>query len=165
MRAFAFLSLVLMAACGDRALPAQPSSAPTAAPQFVSLEAEAGTGEGGAMPRPQASGGITIHLAPGEHRQWTFAIAASQAQYAVEVTYSNDNIGNTETLSLSLDGVPVGAFEARDTGDDGEGWNVFVTNPAGHSLVIRSSGGDGCVEIDKVTLKPSLSTHPSQPLH
>jgi len=133
-----------------------------AAPQFMSLEAESGTGEGGPMQRPRASGGVTIHLAPGEHRQWTFSVGGPSSQYAVEVTYSNDNIGDTETLSLSLDGVPLGAFDARDTGDDGEGWDVFVTNVVGpsnlaagtHTLVIRSSGGDGCVEIDKVTLRP-----------
>jgi hypothetical protein len=132
------------------------------APQFMSLEAESGTGEGGPMQRPRASGGVTIHLAPGEHRQRTFSVSGPSSQYAVEVTYSNDNIGNTETLSLSLDGVPLGAFDARDTGDDGEGWDVFVTNVVGpsnlaagtHTLVIRSSGGDGCVEIDKVTLRP-----------
>ena len=114
------------------------------------------------MQRPRASGGVTIHLAPGEYRQWTFSVGGPSSQYAVEVTYSNDNIGDTETLSLSLDGVPLGAFDARDTGDDGEGWNVFVTNVVGlsnlaagtHTLVIRSSGGDGCVEIDKVTLRP-----------
>ena len=80
------------------------------------------------MQRPRASGGVTIHLAPGEHRQWTFSVGGPSSQYAVEVTYSNDNIGDTETLSLSLDGVPLGAFDASDTGDDGEGWNVFVTN-------------------------------------
>ena len=83
------------------------------------------------MQRPRASGGVTIHLAPGEHRQWTFSVGGPSSQYAVEVTYSNDNIGDTETLSLSLDGVPLGAFDARDTGDDGEGWNVFVTNSRG----------------------------------
>jgi hypothetical protein len=109
----------------------------------------------------RASGGVTSTSRP-EHRQWTFSVGGPSSQYAVEVTYSNDNIGDTETLSLSLDGVPLGAFDARDTGDDGEGWNVFVTNSVGssnlaagtHTLVIRSSGGDGCVEIDKVTLRP-----------
>jgi hypothetical protein len=75
---------------------------------------------------------------------------------------SNDNIGGTETVYVFLDGARIGAFDARDTGDDGEGWNAFVTDLAGttaisrgtHTLVVFSSGGDGCVEIDKVTLTP-----------
>ena len=162
MRLAMFFPLALVAACGDRILPAQPSPPVSVAPQFLSLEAEAGTGDGGAMQRPRASGGVTIHLAPGERRQWTFSIDAPQAQYAVAVTYSNDNVGATETIHLSLDGTSLGAFEARDTGDDGEGWNTFVTDLAGssalargtHTLVITSSGGDGCVEIDKITLTP-----------
>jgi hypothetical protein len=162
MRSGILIPLMLFAACGEPALPAQPSApAPVVSP-LVSLEAEAGTGEGGAMPRPQASGGLTIHLAPDERRLWTFSVSAPQVRYAVAVTYSNDNIGATETIHLFLDGVAIGAFEARDTGDDGEGWNVFATDLAGHAtlskgthtLVMFSSGGDGCVEIDKVTLTP-----------
>ena len=160
MRRTGFLSLVLLAACGDRTLPAEPSAPLPVVPQSLSLEAEAGSGQGDVMQRPRASGGVTIHLAPGQRRQWTFSVAAWQAEYAVAVTYSNDNIGNTETIHVTVDDVTVGAFEARDTGDDGEGWNVFVTDLVGtsvvsrgtHTLAISSSGGDGCVEIDKVTL-------------
>ncbi len=29
-----------------------------------------------------------------------------------------------------VDGEMVGALQAQDTGDDGEGWNVFVAEPA-----------------------------------
>jgi hypothetical protein len=50
----------------------------------------------------------------------------------------------------------------RDSGDAIEGWNLFVTDSAGastlgfgmHALVLESTGGDGCVEIDRVTLNP-----------
>ena len=49
-----------------------------------------------------------------------------------------------------------------DSGDSVEGWNLFVTDPAGtstlgpgnHTLTLDVTGGDGCVEIDVVTLKP-----------
>ena len=48
------------------------------------------------------------------------------------------------------------SFQNRDSGDAVEGWDEFVTDPAGtatldtgsHTLRIESSGGDGCVEID-----------------
>lgn len=161
-RVAALVSVVLVASCSDRILPAQPSSPATIAAQLMSLEAESGTGDGSTMQRPRASGGLTIHLAPGERRQWTFFVDAVQAQYAIAVTYSNDNIGETETIHLSLDGVSLDAFDARDTGDDGEGWNVFATDLAGnsslgrgsHALVLSVTGGDGCVEIDRVTLSP-----------
>jgi hypothetical protein len=103
MRSGILIPLLLLAACGEPALPAQPSApAPVVSP-LVSLEAEAGTGEGGAMPRPQASGGLTIHLAPDERRLWTFSVSAPQVRYAVAVTYSNDNIGTTETIHLFLE--------------------------------------------------------------
>lgn len=162
MRCGVVIPLVLVAACGDRALPVQPSVPAVTVAPLVSLEAEAGAGEGGAMQRSRASGGVTIHLAPDERRHWTFSVTAPQAQYALAVTYSNDNIGATETIHVFLDGIAIGSFDARDTGDDGEGWNVFVADLAGHvtlgrgthTIVLFSSGGDGCVEIDKVTLTP-----------
>jgi hypothetical protein len=162
MRAYAFIPLLALTACGRGALPTRPSSAANPSPVVVSLEAEAGSGEGGPTLRAQASGGLTIHLAPEEQWRWTFSINAPQTHYAIAVTYSNDNIGSSEMLALYLDGIRVGAFEARDTGDNGDGWNIFVTDTAGdatisrgaHTLVIISSGGDGCVEIDKITLSP-----------
>jgi len=162
MRTLAFISLLALTACGDRPSPTQPSPVANTGPIILSLEAETGSGDGGSMQRSRASGGLTVHLAPGEFRQWTVVVDAAQAQYAVAVTYSNDNVGNTETLSILIDGTLFGALEARDTGDDGEGWNAFVTDFAGrvplargtHTIAIRSNGGDGCVEIDKVTLTP-----------
>ena len=63
-------------------------------------------------------------------------------------------------ISLSVDGQVVGMKEASDTGEGEDGWNVFVTDLAGelklsrgsHTVVISSSGGDGCIEIDAVTI-------------
>ena len=127
------------------------------------LEAEMGTGGGELEQRAKASGGRTIHLAPGERREWPFKIDGRGGPYLLSVIYSNDNIGETETISAFIDGALVGFFEARDTGDDGEGWEIFVTDTAGtsmigtgrHILTLESSGGDGCVEIDFVTLAPT----------
>ena len=131
----------------------------------MSFEAEAGGGDGDLMQRPHASGGLTIHLAPGQRRQWRFVTGTQMVQYAVSVTYSNDNPGDTEMLHVELDGVAVGSFQAQDTGDDGEGWNIFVADRAGesmlrpgtHTLVVESRGGDGCIEIDLVVLRPGDS--------
>ena len=143
------LSIGLLAGCGGTASPTQPSSPPPAPPQLVSLEAEAGAGNGHLVERTRASGGYTVHLAPGERRQWT--LSARPGAYALSVTYSNDNIGETELVRVAVDGTPLGSFLARDTGDDGEGWEVFVTDRAGvkvleagmHTLSIDVTGGDG----------------------
>jgi dihydropyrimidinase len=63
---------------------------------------------------------------------------------------------------FTVDGTPVSSFQNRDSGDSTEGWNLFVTDPAGtttlgpgsHTLTLDVNGGDGCVEIDVVTLRP-----------
>jgi hypothetical protein len=80
----------------------------------------------------------------------------------VSVRYSNDNFGPTEDVTVRIDGEDVGSFQAQDTGDNGEGWNHFVSasnigaravSAGTHALNVRVSGGDGCgVEIDVTTL-------------
>lgn len=156
-----------LAACSAEPFPTQPSVAvapPVAvAPSatVVSLEAEAGSGDGQVVQRSRASGGETVHLAPGEHRVWTFDVRAAQVPYAISVTYSNGKEGPNEVLIFTVDGTPVRSFENRDSGDSTEGWNVFVTDPAGtstlgagsHTLSLEVQGGDGCVEVDVVTLR------------
>ena len=87
------------------------------------------------------------------------------ADYRVMVSYANDETSEGETLTIAIDGVPIGAFHAQDTGDDGAGWNVFVTDraagvrltPGAHLLAVESSGGDGCIEIDAVSLVPAAN--------
>ncbi|MCA1559453.1 MAG: hypothetical protein LC753_05600 [Acidobacteria bacterium] len=149
-------------ACGGQASPTQPSAAAAPSASVVALEGEAGTGDGRIVERSRASGGRTIHLGPGERRRWTFAVGAAAAHYAVSVTYSNGKEGENEVISMRVDGVSLSSFLNRDSGDSTEGWNVFVTDPAGtsalrsgsHTIVLEVSGGDGCVEIDLVTLTP-----------
>jgi hypothetical protein len=173
----AWILLPLLAACGSRVLPTQPSVAavppvmvvPSAT--AVSLEGEAGTGDGQIVQRSRASGGQTVHLGPGERRLWTFDVRAAQARYALSVTYANGKEGPNEVISVSVDGTSVRSFQNRDSGDSIEGWNLFVTDPAGastlgpgsHTLSLGVSGGDGCVEVDFVTLSPdgagASSTH------
>lgn len=162
-RLAAWMLVPLLAACSRQPLPTQPSVAAAPPPVTrIALEAEAGSGDGQIMLRSRASGGQTVHLAPGERRVWTFDVRAVQAPYALSVTYSNGKEGPNEVITVSVDGTPVRSFENRDSGDSIEGWNLFVTDPAGrstvgpgsHTLALEVHGGDGCVEIDFVTLSP-----------
>ena len=158
----AWILVCLLAACSDHAFPTQPSTATAPAATLISLEGEAGSGDGQVIQRSRASGGQTVHLGPGEHRLWTFALSTAPVQYALSVTYANGKEGENEVISVTVDGAPVSSFQDRDSGDSAEGWNLFVTDPAGvstlgagsHTLVLEVNGGDGCVEIDIVTLRP-----------
>ena len=163
MRYLATLLLVpTLAACSAASLPTQPSPGVTPSVGVMSLEAEAGQGEGQVRSRSHASGGLTVHLAPGEYRVWTFDVRA-EVQFALAVDYSNGKEGENEMLSVAVDGRTVVSFQNRDSGDAVDGWNEFVTDPAGtvtlgpgrHTLRLESSGGDGCVEIDLATLSPA----------
>ncbi|MBI3408067.1 MAG: hypothetical protein HY040_06885 [Planctomycetes bacterium] len=135
----------------------------------IGLEGEDGTGDGSIMFRSNASSGRTVQLDTGETRTLTFELA-STTSYEVAVRYSNDNSGALETVTVSIDGMPVGSFEAQDTGDFGAGWNNFLTSgpigtkilPQGsHLLRVSVSGGDGFgVEIDIANLTPKPVPRP-----
>jgi hypothetical protein len=165
-RAAAWILPVLLTACGGQSLPTQPSAAGAPSATMIVLEGEPGSGDGHVVQRARASGEQTIHLGPGERRRWTFAAGAEQVQYALSVTYSNGKEGENEHLAVTVDGATVSSFEDRDSGDSIEGWDVFVTDPAGtstlrggnHTLVLEVSGGDGCVEIDHITLRPASAS-------
>ena len=151
---------LLCGACQGSVSPAQPSAVVPPSPKVLALEAEVGAGDGRLVHRSQASGGLTVHLGPGEQRAWTFKVGAAPVRYALTVTYANGKEGENEVISISLDGVLVTSFLDRDSGDSVDGWNAFVTDSAGsstlrtgaHTLTLAVSGGDGCVEIDFVTL-------------
>ena len=155
----ACLLLPLLAACSTAPFPTQPSPAGVQSIGVMSLEAEAGQGDGQVRQRSRASGGLTVHLGPGEHRVWTFDVRAAQV-LALSIAYSNGKEGENEVLSVTVDGRMVSSFQNRDSGDSVAGWDEFVTDPAGtttlgpgsHTLRLEVSGGDGCVEIDVATL-------------
>ena len=157
------VTVPLFAACSEPVLPTQPSAASPSTPTVIAMEGEAGSGEGVVRQRSRASGEQTVHLAPGERRSWTFQVRATQTQYALAITYSNGQEGPNEIIHVAVDGNPVASFQNRDSGDAVEGWNLFVTDPAGtstlgsgtHTLTLETSGGDGCVEIDFVTVSPA----------
>jgi hypothetical protein len=132
------------------------------APSQVLLAGAPGSGDGLVLDRSRAIGGRTLHLAPGERRIWTFPTRADETRYVVSVSYSNSRWGPREVLSVELDGASVDVFEVANTGEDTEGWNTFAVHQAGtvalrpgiHTLVVQSAGGDGCVEIDYVSITP-----------
>ena len=163
MRVSVGLILVIpLAACAGARLPTRPSEAAPYPAKIVALEAEAGSGDGQVRERSRASGGRTAHLGPAESRRWTFTIPSAAAPFAVSVTYANGQEGENEVIDVSLDGTLISSFLNRNSGDAIEGWNLFVTDPAGqsmlaagrHTLVLGVQGGDGCVEIDLITLSP-----------
>lgn len=137
-----------------------PTPIPTPPAQIL-LEGEDGTGDGQVMPRSRASNLHTVWLHTGESRILQFELS-TDVSYSLSVRYSNDNFGPLETVEVSVDGVLVGTFAAQDTGNFGNGWNVFESSgpigsvelePGNHEVVITVSGGDGYgVEIDVVTL-------------
>ena len=139
----------------------------TTPPRPLSVEIENAAGNGENRPRSAASKGLTRWLRSGESASASFDVTAP-ASYSLVVHYSNDNFGDLETISVAVDGVTSGTFQAQDTGDGGTGWNVFVQSPplgpvdltAGtHKLVTSASGGDGNgVEIDLVSIEPLPSS-------
>ena len=158
----AVLILPFVAGCSAAALPVAPTPTASVQPTVLILEGEPGSGDGVVLQRSRATGGQTLHLAPGERRRWTFTTGAAEARYAIAVQYSNSRWGDREVLTFEVDGTRVGSFQVRDTGEETEGWNTFAVEPTGsvtlrsgsHVLTIDSSGGDGCVEIDFVTVSP-----------
>ena len=122
---------VLAMGCGQSPSPTAPSSAATSLAQTIALEAEAGSGDGDLFHRSRASGALTIHLAPGQRRQWTFKVASQPLNYAILVTYSNDNPGDTEVLRVGVDGDEIGLFERRIPVTMGKGGMCSWPTPPG----------------------------------
>jgi hypothetical protein len=153
--------VVLAAGCSRDAAITAPTIA-LAAPAVISLEGELGSGQGDIRERSRASGGRTVHLAPGEERIWAIPVSAAAASYSISVIYSNGQEGPNETLTVGADGVVSASKVNRDSGDAIEGWNTFIADPFGvavlgggiHTVFIQSRGGDGCVEIDRIVLTP-----------
>jgi hypothetical protein len=151
----AFAAVLAAGACTRGALPTAPSVLAAVGSAQIHLEGEGGSGQGDVRLRSRASGGLTVHLAPGERRTWTFEVRGGGA-YELSITYANGQEGPNETLHVAVDGVAVTSFLDRDSGDAIAGWDTFITDGAGgaqlapglHALTIESEGGDGCVEID-----------------
>lgn len=124
------------------------------------LEAEQGAGDGVINMRSNASQGKTAWLHDGESQVMSFVNNQDHA-FSCSIRYSNDNYGPTETIQVYLDEEMIDQFQAQDTGDSGNGWNVFVSEDTGtilvghgnHAIRVEVVGGDGYgVEIDDIVL-------------
>jgi hypothetical protein len=137
----------------------------------MSLEAEAGIGDGTIMQRAEASGDATVLLHAGQSRTLPFNLDGT-ALYEFELRYSND--GDPENVNVSIDGNAFGQFSTQNTrpagGVPGTGWNVFASSgplgaqtilPGSHQLTISVTGNDPFgVEIDLANLTPKPVTRP-----
>lgn len=161
-RVLALVSAVASVACGNLAAPSEPVAVVFAPAKTVAFEGESGGGDGQIRERSRASAGRTLHLGPGESRRWTFTMPAAPAAFSVSLIYANGQEGENEMLTVMLDGVRISRFRNRDSGDAIEGWNTFITDPAGRSMITTGAhvltldveGGDGCVEIDRIEISP-----------
>jgi len=89
-----------------------------------------------------------------------------QVPFALSISYSNDKEGENKVLSVTVDGRMVSSFQNRDSSDSIDGWDEFVTDPAGtttlgpgsHTLRLEVSVAMmDAKEIDVATLNPLLS--------
>jgi len=129
----------------------------TPVPVRILMQAEDGTGQGTIKSRSNAWGDETVWLHSGESRTMSFSSLKGD-DFVFSVRYSNDNYGTTETVTILIDGTEVDSFVAQDTGDGGNGWNIFVLSnriPAGaltpgdHTLTVSVTEGDGYgIEVD-----------------
>lgn len=143
------------------------------AQQPENLQAEQGTPPPGqsltTMIRSKAEGHRTVWLHAGESVIVPPFEVACRTTATVTVRYSNDNYGSPETVSVLMapmggDWIEVSQFIARDTGNYGYGWNVFVEaddlnpidlNPCDYQMridVLEGTGDGYGIEIDSVTV-------------
>jgi hypothetical protein len=132
--------------------------------QVLDAEGLSASGDGQVRARSTAYGGTSILLVDGQSR--TFAVPVfDEGPYSFALRYSNDNFGASETITLSVDGSPIAAFSAADTGDFGAGWNQFVTTgelgyptltAGAHFVTVTVAGGDGYgLELDALIVGDS----------
>jgi hypothetical protein len=136
----------------------------------VLLEAEEGTGDGEIKPHAEASGLQTIWLHPGEARLLPFSLPGT-GSYTVTVRYRND--GRSDTVSVGLDGLPLGGFWTVDMRPPAgtataagshfamsRSFGPHVLSPGAHEVAIASAADADGVEIDVITLEPMIVERP-----
>jgi hypothetical protein len=141
----------------------------------IQITQEAETGGSRTSPVMDRGNANNLHTllvnGAGLEASWTI-YAPAAANYNLVVWYSNDNYGPLELVHVKVNGVEVGAFEAKDTGDYGLGWNVFENSPilsigplppGTATIVLWYESGDGYgVEYDRFVLTGTV-VPPSPP--
>ena len=142
-----------------------PTSTPNPNPTMIpfSLEAENGKFTGTHRFRSAASNNSTVWLHNGETIKLTLALMGKSCLlHIMNVVYSND--GNSDRVSVLVDGTFLGQFQTRSKSNWGYLWNVFLTTgPIGkmtsvssgtHVIKIVANYTDYYgVEIDQITLQ------------
>ena len=133
----------------------------------TSAEAESGKTDGTIQQRSNASNGKTVWLQDGHWLTVPITVVAP-GFYQLTSTTSSDNSGLLATVTVSVDGVPVGTFQPPDTrpagGNSGSGWNVFVDSTLASQVDLLAGshtirfdvapGNDYGMELDLVRLDP-----------
>lgn len=121
------LTLTTTTTAADRPTTQPPTTLPPTPPASVELESAVGAGQ--LKTRSEASNETTLKVINGESVSIPFAVSSPGA-YSLFIQYSNDNFGPLDNVTVSVDGAEVTVFQAQDTGDYGDGWNVFVESAA-----------------------------------
>lgn len=127
----------------------------------LKLEGENGTGDGQYMPRSNASGKRTRLLHRRDELEFRFKL--SSRVNTIQVCYSNDDSSlRRDTIKLWIDNRYIGKFVTEDTGNFGQGWNIFTykefypvpVRRGWHTLrmLVVSADFHG-VEIDKIEFR------------
>lgn len=114
------------------------------------------------IPRSKAVGKKVLHMDTSASAVLILQVE-HDGEYEAIVRYSNDDSGDLDTLALYLDGQKADSWQTEDTGDGGEGWNIFVESepvPLGqvskgrHELRLELENSDGWgVDVDCLTVR------------
>ena len=128
---------------------------------YIDFEAEYGTFTGTTMHRSEASNRMTVLLTFAETIEHHFTTTSGCEVTLGGLYYSND--GDTDNVTLSIDGLIIGLIETIEEYGNGHLWNVIRNsgsigkeisiNSGKHSLLLLVTSPDlNGVEIDKTSL-------------
>jgi hypothetical protein len=153
--AVAAVSALVVGCGGDLSPPPAPRFEGDAPQAQINLEAESGANGNPVQGRGSASGGAAVLLHNGGSVRIPFDLR-TPGPYTLVVRYSTDGPGTrSEQVGVSIDGKPVGQFEAQNTRGPGQevgaGWEGFVLSPPlgpidlsrdTHTVVVALTDGD-----------------------
>ena len=136
----------------------------------ITLEAEEGTSTGCTVPRSAASNEHTVRLEQSQYIINTFTTSCNCTIRFTNIVYTND--GDSDTITVSLDGEVVGMFYTHSRTSYGNLWNdpnnsgrigeAIELEPGMHQVRIEASTTDRyLVEIDRVIVTVDCSVNSS----
>ena len=138
---------------------------------YIELEAETGRFNGIVMERSSASDEHTVLLTLAERIEYSIRVFNEHLMEVRGLTYSND--GESDNISVSINGKTFGIVETIGERGEGHLWNVFrnsgpleeelLVPPGEHDLQIVVTSRDlNGVEIDKISLELNCSAEECQ---